>query len=107
MSLHVFPTHFDQTCDLSPLPSKFQVGQRPKVGVWMGREGPCWQAREKQVLPLAGILERKWESGACFKSHKIHNASPLTLGARCLMRKIGKLWGVVLGPENGEWNWAS
>lgn len=69
-------------------------------GAHAGRPG------KNKSYPLAGILERKWESGACFKSHKIHNASPLTSGGiqfNVENRKVvgggfgSREWGMELG----------
>lgn len=67
--------------DLSPLPPSSPGGTEAQGGCLDGEGGAhAGRPGKNKSYPLAGILERKWESGACFKSHKIHNASPLASG---------------------------
>lgn len=88
--------------DFSPLPPSSAGGTEAQGGCLDGEGGAhAGRPGKDKSYPLAALLERGWESGACFKSHKIHNASPLASGGIQFNVENRKVVGVVFGSR--EW----
>ena len=88
--------------DLNPLPPSSPGGAEAQGGCLDGEGGACaGRPGKDKSYPLAALLEKRWESGACFKSHQNHTASPRASGGLQFDVENRRVVRVVFGSR--EW----